>query len=370
MHTDRKQLICLPIEPLSERYTEQWYRRIPEALSKAGFDVFIINGEPLLEDDIKVGTFLDINSTCHYKSTQLQYLAGMFNRGEVEDGAIIFVFDTEFWGLEQIRLMAQMNKVKVHLVSFLHAASYTKGDAFEVAAPYQQYTEVGWIAACDKVFVGSLYHKKAVMTRRLAPLNALHLADRIKVTKNPIFLSEYQKLGKLIPKQKKILLTNRLDTEKNPIVTIDLFRDLKKQFPEWQFVITSSRKTLRSNDDAVVRQALLAQEDGVLDIKVNLTKQQYHEELASAVMMVSHSREENYGYCIAEAMIYGCAPVLTDAASHPEFVSSKWLFRDMGHDTMIRHMRAYEENPFYFMEEMDDLDTDGMRNIIHELRTL
>src|SRR5271154_5940689 len=162
-------IYLVPIEPLTERYSESWYRNMPIAFEKAGFNVVVIDGEPLPNDEIKVGTFLDISSTCHYKSTQLQAISKLFHNKKVENGSVFFFADIEFWGIEQVRLLADMNNVQVFLTGFLHAASYTIGDAFEIAAPYQQFTEIGWVAALDKVFVGSEYHKDAFYERRLIP---------------------------------------------------------------------------------------------------------------------------------------------------------------------------------------------------------
>src|SRR5271154_6295715 len=218
-------IYLVPIEPLTERYSESWYRNIPEAFKNAGFNVNVIDGEPLLNNEIKVGTFLDISSTCHYKSTQLQAISKLFHNKKVENGSVFFFADIEFWGIEQVRLLADMNHVKVFLTGFLHAASYTIGDAFDIAAHYQKYTEVGWVAALDKVFVGSHYHKRAFVDRRLTPLGCYDLQDKIVVTKNPMFEGDYSFKG--LKKEKRVLLTNRFDVEKNPHLTVEMFVKLK-----------------------------------------------------------------------------------------------------------------------------------------------
>ncbi len=366
-------LIVVPIEPLDERYTYQWYRRFPEAFRAAGYNVQVIDGVPLLDNEIKVGAFLDINSTVHYKMSQLQAISGMFHRGEVADGTIFFFGDIEFWGLESVRLMADMNGVKVKLTGFLHAASYTKEDAFAIAAPYQQYTEVGWIAALDKVFVGSEYHKHAVYTRRLAPLCAEELGERIKVTGNPLFLDEYHDFGP-VAKQKKVLLTNRFDHEKRPVETLYLFHDLKVMYPDWEFVVTTGRPKLRGRPDDVAYANKLA-DLGVITIKEGLTKEQYHRELAEAHMMVSHSIEENYGYCIAEALHYKCIPVLRAGLSHDELVAPAFLFRDyrLSPDSLIsdtavasRWMRTFGSTSDLTFKP----DDSGMQNILNEIASL
>ena len=314
-----RPLIYIPIEPITERYTEQWYRCLPPQFKAAGFDVTVVDGTPLLNNEIKVGTFLDINSTTHYKWSQLMQISRLFETGQIADGSVFFFGDIEFWGLEAVRLLADMNGVKVKLTGFLHAASYTFEDAFEVAAPYQQYTEVGWIAALDEVYVGSEYHKHAVVSRRLDPVGAGHLADRIHVTGNPLFMDEYHTFD-YGSKQNLIVLTNRFDQEKRPGDTLDVFEAVKSRVPEWNFAICTSRPTLRSNDPSLEARARYLQNRGVLTIYEGLSKESYHFMLHQARVMVSHSIEEMYGYCIAEALVYGCAPFLLAGASHNEMV--------------------------------------------------
>lgn len=363
--TTKPKLIYVPIEPLKERYTESWYRNFPILFSDAGYEVTVIDGTPL-EDEVKVGAFLDINSTIHYKATQIKELSRMFNEKIIEPNTIIFVADTEFWGLESIRLMSELNQVPIKLVSFLHAASYTYEDCFAVAAPYQQYTELGWIAACDLVFVGSHYHKNAVIERRLLGMNAIHLADRIAVTGNPIF-DDYPVYPE-IQKTKKIVLTNRFDKEKRPNETLKLFKSVATEFPDWEFVVTTGRSTFRGSEDTSL--ALRYQSEGWLKIKANLSKDEYHRELASAHVMVTHSIEENYGFCIAEAINYGCYPLMRWGRSHNEFVpkdgSGKYLFTDE---------RSARSKLLYFMQQFGTpsplmLDTQGGSRIIENIKGL
>lgn len=376
-------IIYIPVEPLTERYTEQWHRCFPQAFDAAGFNVQVIDGEPLLENEIRVGAFLDINSTVHYKMTQLQAVAKLFHLQQVPQGTIFFVGDIELWGLESIRLMAQMNKIDVKIVGFLHAASYTKEDAFAIADKYQRYTEIGWLAALDRVFVGSAYHKQTFMDHRLGEAERQLYADRIKVTKNPLFVDEYDKiLG--VTKQKKVLLTNRFDPEKRPGATLELFRRLKARYPDWEFVVTTSRPAFRgSNVDNAKLNQLVG--DGIVEAKAGLTKAQYHRELASAYMVVSHSIEENYGYCVAEAIHYGCVPILRAGLSHSEFVSPAYLFCENDGGTMYMS-RALPKSAYAFSNSFDaachwidrfkegsphiSLDTSGMQNIINELKLL
>jgi glycosyltransferase involved in cell wall biosynthesis len=264
-----------------------------------------------------------------------------------------------------------MNNVKVFITSFLHAASYTKEDAFSVAAYYQKYTEVGWIACSDLVFVGSQYHKQQVIRERLRPYGAKNLESNLYVSKNPLFLSDYPRANNtnlLAGKQKKVLLTNRFDTEKRPNETLEMFAILKLRYPDWEFVVTTGRSTFRGTESVVYARKLEA--EGVITIKAGLTKDQYHKELEEAAIMVTHSIEENYGYCLAEALIHKCHVVARKGLSHDEFLPMQFLFdnekvRDF--DVTSDLMATFNTSDW---PTVNEVDTNGAENIARSLERL
>lgn len=322
----------VPIEPLTERYTEQWYRLFPVEFKKHWDDVIVIDGQPLLADTIKVGTFLDINSTCHYKFSQLQQIAKLFNDGLVKNGDTFFFGDIEFWGLESIRLMADMNHVKVKIFGFLHAASYTIEDAFEIAAPYQKYTELGWVLACDKVFVGSNYHKQAFMERRasLCDTNTHKIINsKIIVTGNPLFKDEYKEYD-VFDKKFQLVISNRFDWEKRPNLSLDFAWVLKNRYPDLKIIVCTSRKKFTSNKPWLVEYARALDRQSIIEIRDGLSKDQYHYLLAESRFMLTNTIEENYGYCVVEALHYMCMPIAKNAYSHPELLkhTPEVLFND------------------------------------------
>lgn len=319
----KPDLIYVPIEPLAERYTQQWYEFMPKYFAEH-FNVTVIDGVPLT-NTVEVGTFLDINSTVHYKNSQLMALARLFHEGKIKPGTRFFFGDLEFWGIESVRLMAQMNNIPVYLSAFLHAASYTAGDAFAIAASYQRFTEVGWYKAMDAVFVGSPYSRDAFKSRRLkgATVDISRQPgstdDRIIVTGNPMFAEAYESFPG-VTKKKQVVLTNRFDPEKNPIETLRLFQQAHEAHPDWKFVVTTGRKQLTQSPALREHLAAILEVFPELEIRVGLTKSEYHKTLAESLVMVSHSPEESFGYCAAEAAHYNCQPLLLRRASHPYLV--------------------------------------------------
>jgi hypothetical protein len=161
---------------------------------------------------------------------------------------------------------------------------------------------------------------------------------------------------------------------------LELFFRLKIEFPEWEFVVTTSRSSFKGNNQLIIKEALQLENEGVITIKAGLTKLQYYQELAESAIMVTHSIEENYGYCIAESLIYGCAPLMRKGLSHSEFTdtdallfdssgAAPYIVADPGSDYVkLRTLMATFGTPAF--PKIPFLDTSGMANIIKEIQNL
>ncbi len=342
-----KTLYYIPIEPLSERYTEQWYTYFPKEFQKE-FNVEIIDGIPL-SDTVNVGTFLDINSTIAYKNSQMIKIAKLFQENKVQDDSVFFFGDLEFWGIESLRLMADMNNIKIKLYAYLHAASYVEKDAFQIAEDYQKYTELGWVLAMDKVFIATNHHKKLFMKTRgtLAAFDDYQkLEKKFKVVGNPLFMDAYKNYNQ--KKKNKILCTNRPDTEKMVDVTMEIFKVLKKENPDWEFVMCTGRKYYKSNNPKIEKQAKELEQEGIITIKSNLSKDEYHKELSEAKVVVTNNEiEETFGYCPMEAALYNAAPICPNLLSHPELLENnkELLYTPGNYKNCIDKIKNIMTNP-------------------------
>lgn len=317
------RIFYVPIEPLEERYTASWYRNIPAYFSSQGAEVVVIDGEALT-DTVKVGSFLDINSTVHYKCSQMKAIAKLFADGAVRKWDVFFFGDIEFWGIEALRLMAQLNHKRISIFGVLHAASYSIEDTFSVAADYQQYTELGWIAVCDAVFVGSDYHRNAVIQRRLSSLpkwRAKELARKIFSSGLPLFAGDYASYPG-VEKINQVVIAGRLDYERRPNLSLDFAYLLKKRFGnDISIVMTVPSPNMNSNRAWLVEYAQNLEKDGVLTLYKGLRKDAYHRVLAESKVFLSNTVEENFGYACIEACVYGCCPVVKNGFSYPELLA-------------------------------------------------
>lgn len=350
-------LYYIPVEPLEERYTEQWYCWFPEEFKRQDLPFQVIDGISLT-DTIETGTFLDINSTLYYKAEQLKKIAVLFYEKKVKSGDVFFVADIEFWGIESIRYLSDLNNIPVRIVGFCHAASYTKEDFMAKCESYGRYFEQGWFEIFDKVLVGSNYHKQQIIKHgRCAN------SEKITVTGNPYDFNELTDFVESSRQKKnRIILTNRPDAEKRPHITLGIFAQLKRLNPSWEFLVVTSR---RQWGKGWIRElGLRLQEQNVIEIKEGLSKKEYLQLLCESKVMVSNTIEENFGYCVLEALICDTVPIVPNDFSHPELIpDSRCLFNSeldqlkkivyaMNHFSVVQYADKYRNSLTRIVSEL------------------
>lgn len=303
----------LPIQPLEERYSAQWWTMFPDEFNRRSIQFGVIQGERLTAT-INNGTFLDTNDSLYWQASQLKQVARLFHYKQIKDGDVFFVADIEFWGIEAIRYLATLNDVKIKLCGFCHAGSYTKEDFFAKCAPYAKSYEHAWGRIFDKIFVGSHYHKRQLKDLRGIP------GGKIAVTGNPYDIEGTLSQLPKVKKKNRIICTNRPDPEKRPGMTLATFITLHRVHPDWEFMVTTSRKQWGTGE--LRDHALHLQTIGIITIKENLSKLEYLTLLAESKVMTGNSIEENFGYCILEALITNTIPIVEKNYSHPELLNN------------------------------------------------
>jgi glycosyltransferase involved in cell wall biosynthesis len=321
-------LYLLSLEPFEERYTGQWYRWLPESFGVA-FDVKVIDGVGA-PAAIEVGAFLDLNSTVGYKAAQMQRVADLFRQGVIQNGDVFWLSDIEFWGMEAIRYLARLQGIKVLIAGFLHAASYTTEDFMSPMDDIGRFSEVAWIATCDRVYVGSLYHKEAVALRRL--MIEPRLNDRVVITGNPWRSAEaLSQIGDFAgDRDIDVIFPHRPDHEKRPGVFLDLMEQVQRSLGPLRIVFTTGRPTYRStNDPDTLRRIQAWQVQGLCEVHTGLSRADFYRLLRRSKVVMSTAIEENFGYAIVEGMTFGALPLLPDGFSYPELVQGdkRFLYR-------------------------------------------
>jgi glycosyltransferase involved in cell wall biosynthesis len=312
----------LPLEPLEERYTKQWYFWFKEEFEKKNIPFTYVDGE-MLTTTVECGTVLDAEGTNYWKASQMLKVIKAFKNKEVKNGDVFFTMDMWHPALEMIPYMATLEKIKVDIYAFLHAGSYTFMDFAEPMAPWARYFEQGWAKMCTGIFVGSHYHKNKFIAKRVDS----SYSSKIHVVGNPMRLGQ---IGVLTPPEKRekvIIFTHRFDLEKGVLQFISLMENLWADRQDFKVVITTSRPVFSSNSP----EALEALENAKFryEVKAGLTKDEYYAELEKAKIFVSTTEEENFGYCLTEAIARGVIPVVAEDFSHPELVEDcDFMFLD------------------------------------------
>lgn len=361
-------LYILPLEPLEERYTIQWYRWfIAELLTRYGLHWKYIEGRKLTES-VEVGLVLDAVGTNYWKFTQMQAVCEAFRTGAVHDGDVFFTFDLWHPGLEAIPYMAQLMGIKVKVCGFLHAGSYSTLDFAQPMANWAKHFEAGWYAMCDKIFVGSYYHAHKFFSNRVGGfLDAA--SSRIYALGNPFSSQEILASldAQLVPVAQRdniIVFPHRWDRGKRPELLIQIAADLWKRRKDFKVLITTGRKELTGDDTTSA--ALLAQQSFSYEVKTGVSKNDFYNLLASAKIVLSTTIEENFGYSVMEAVALGCCPVVPNNCSHPEILQyvDGFMYSDPGRAVDL--LNAYLDHPISFVESAVRYDT-VVSQIVDEL---
>jgi glycogen synthase len=112
---------------------------------------------------------------------------------------------------------------------------------------------------------------------------------------------------------------------------------------------------MRSNDKTALAALNDAADAGEVKLLTRLTKGEYHQVLATSEVMVTLSTEENFGYCVAESLMYGAVPLMTPGLSHAEFLPPKpaFFFEGWGRGVLLTEELKLK----YAQQVIDMLDT-------------
>lgn len=339
----------VPIEPIEQRYTKQWYTDIPEMLailiSKEGhkFKVRNIPGQDVA-DRTTPGAFLDFGKTNFYKGTQTALISDAFSTGQVKDGDKFLVTDAWNFAVTAIRYMSELFGIKVEIHGIWHAGAYDPSDilGMKMSPEWSSNQERAWYYACDYNYFATDFHKRMFLDNLDIPRKDEGRAIRAGQPYN--FVSERcSELYDYAEKEDVIVFTHRLNDDKQP----DIFRDLVSYLPDdWGYVITQDH---------------------------NYTKEEYYEVLARSKLAFSCSLHENLGIGMAESTMCGCVPIMPDRASYPEIYRQEFIYpsewtkdwdsytqhRDKLIDFVVSAMKKHNEyHNGILREQVDTLSND------------
>jgi len=305
-------IYIVDIEAVDTRYTKQWKEHLPKQLQRAtNTNVEVISGGETPQATTP-GAFLNFGGTNVYKSKQLEQIGEMFCNGVVQDGDYFLYTDAWNPTVIQLRYMAELLGVKIKIGGLWHAGSYDPQDFLGRLigdAPWVRHAEKSMYYTYDHNFFATDFHIELFHRELLnngIPLENPWYDEELEEIRNSDtsikrvgWPMEYLKNSldsyKHMEKKDIILFPHRIAPEKQ----IDIFRDLKEQLPEYEFVVCQERQ---------------------------LTKNEYHNLLGEAKMVFSANLQETLGISWYEGALVDTIPMVPDRLSYSEMSVPEFLY--------------------------------------------
>lgn len=286
-----KTLWIVPIEPIDQRYTKQWYDNIPKILSERvktsekakPWAIHTIDGTQPQSGTSK-GAFLDFAVTNLYKATQVAEISRLFMHGQIKAGDKFLVTDAWNFAITAIRYMSDLLDVPVEIHGIWHAGAYDPTDilGMKMSKPWPWHQERAWFHACDYNYFATNFHKEMFLKNLEIPALYQSKAIRSGQPHSPVIKELRQYFNK--PRDGSIMWPHRYNADKQPDIAEDLDKDLN-------MVITQ---------------------------KLNLNKTDYYNQMGSASAIFSCALHENLGISVMEGVLCGAIPIVPDRASYAE----------------------------------------------------
>ena len=285
-----KTLYIVPIEPIDQRYTKQWYENIPKLIGNriaekgsAPWEVVTIDGkQPNM--GTTTGAFLDFGVTNIYKASQVDHIAALFSHGLVKPGDKFLVTDAWNFVITAIRYMSDLMDIPVEIHGIWHAGAYDPTDilGYKMVKPWPHHQERAWFHACDWNYFATDFHREMFLRNLNIEVDGYYKAIRSGQPHDPIIaqLTAYQDLNKT----DVVMWPHRYNADKQP----EIAEDLKSDF---NMLITQ---------------------------KLNLSKEEYYKTMGSAAAIFSCALHENLGISVMEATLAGAIPIVPERASYSE----------------------------------------------------
>ena len=309
-------IYIIPIEPIDQRYTKQWYDNIQSLLEKKiaehslEYCVETIDGVTV-EDKTTSGAFLDFGKTNEYKASQTVRVSELFSKGLILPGDKFLITDAWNFIVTPIKYMSELLDIPVEIHGIWHAGAYDPTDilGLKMSKPWPHLQEKSWFMACDYNYYASNFHRNIFLHNLEIPDIYHNKAIRSGQPHNPIVEQLQQYYDS--PKQNTIMWPHRYNEDKQPEIVEDLVLD------PYNVLITQN---------------------------LNLSKEDYYTVMGQAKAVFSCALHENLGISMMEGCLAGAIPIVPDRASYSE------MYKDV-----FKYPSVWTESYGNYQEHKEDL---------------
>ena len=343
------RIYIVDLESVPSRYTCEWKTHLPTLLNaeikKRGldseFEVINVSGG---EDSIEAtpGAFLNFQQTNIYKNNQINEIARRFTT-DVKPGDQFVFADAWHPGVINLKYMSELLGIPVKIHGLWHAGSYDPQDFLGRLVgnkPWVRHAEKSFYGCFDHNYFATDFHARIFMEE---------LLNDGLMAENPWFEEDWEERyesGKMVKtgwpmeympnilkpyentkKENIVIFPHRVAPEKQP----EIFRDLAKALPQYEFVVCQDRK---------------------------LQKADYHKLLAKSKIMWSANLQETLGISPFEGALLGVYPLLPDRLSYSEMYNKKYLYPShwtTSFEDYLEHKDGIVDMIVDVMEHHDDL---------------
>lgn len=325
------KIFLVDLEAVETRYTGEWKTHLPALLRKRGYDVHIIEGPTDIPNATTPGAFLNFGGTNIYKARQVETLGRLFTAGNVSSGDHFIFTDAWHPGIINLRYMADLLGIPVKIHALWHAGSYDPQDFLGRLigdAPWVRHAEQSFYHAIDHNYFATEFHIDMFLHNLLdlGRLADTDVVDEMFSTKKIVrtgwpmeYMEDALVMYKNMPKEDLILFPHRIAPEKQ----VDIFRDLKTQLPQYEFVVCQDQQ---------------------------LTKNEYHNLLGRAKLVFSANLQETLGISWYEGALVGAIPMVPDRLSYSEMALDDFKYPS----TWTENFRSYNKHQKHVCEKIEN----------------
>lgn len=321
-------IYIIPIEPIDQRYTKQWYDNIPVILRdtiaqrQLDYDVVVIDGEDFAPEQRTAGAFLDFGATNVYKASQAVTVSKMFSNGQVKAGDKFLITDAWNFIITPIKYMSDLLDIPVEIHSIWHAGAYDPSDilGYKMSKPWPWLQEQSWYMSSDFNYYATNSHRSMFLKNLDIPEK---YQDRAVRSGQPHeLIVEPLVARQSTPKQRRVMWPHRYNADKQPEIAEDLTA-------KYDLVITQKQK---------------------------LDKQQYYDVMATSQAIFSCALHENLGISVMEAVLTGAIPIVPDRCSYAEMYLPEFKYPSEWTSSYDNYL-TYKQNLLDFIDEkLDNYD--------------
>ena len=334
------KIYIVPIEPIDQRYTKQWYDQIPQLLrgraTERGLDdvvVTTVDGKQVT-NTTTAGAFLDFSATNIYKATQAEFISRLFQSGKIKPGTKFLVTDAWNFAITPIKYQSDLLGIPVEIHGIWHAGAYDPSDilGMKMEKPWPYHAERSWFYSCDKNYFATMFHRDMFL-RNLDIPEADHHRAVVSGQPHSDVMSHCGEFTSVPTdaRDKTVMWPHRYNSDKQP----EIIEDMIAQDPGFDILVTQ---------------------------KMNLSKADYYKQLGRSRAVFSCSLHENLGISMMEGCIAGAIPIVPDRCSYremylPEFKYPTAWTKDYdsylaNRDKLLAFINQRVQNPVYYAAAM------------------